>query len=61
MSGRYNERWSNRSEEARLRCRRTEVRGNHVRQCVEDRRTKHVCQWGGKPFAVQVHDQEGIR
>lgn len=56
MTGRYNERWRNRSEEARLRCRATEVRGRHLRQCVEDRRTEHVHIWGGKPFANQ--DQE---
>lgn len=47
------DRWANRSEEDRLRCRRTERRGTAVRQCVEDRRTTHKHQWRGIPFKEQ--------
>lgn len=46
-------RWSNRSEEDRLRCRATEIRTGRRRQCTEDRRGEHVHQWRGIPFENQ--------
>lgn len=53
MTANPGDRWYNRSTEARLRCRATEQQGSHLRQCTEDRRTEHVHQWRGKPFANQ--------
>jgi hypothetical protein len=46
-----NAKWANRNEEERLRCKATERRGQHLRQCTEDRRTEHVHQWNGTPFS----------
>lgn len=60
MTGRpYSSRWKDRSEEARLRCQVTELRGRTRVQCTEDRRYQHEHQWRGKPF--QNQDQETAR